>query len=318
MSRIAVAGFGYWGKNLIRNFHELGSLSLVCDADPARASVVAELYPDARFTTSFQDVLDDPEIDAVALATPAVTHAALAEKVMAAGKDCFVEKPLSLSVADGERLNQVAETTDRMLMVGHILHYHPAVIALKELVSSGQLGRIDYIYSNRLNIGKFRTEENILWSFAPHDISVILGLLNEEPTQVDCQGASYLSRNVADVTMTQMSFASGAKAHIHVSWLHPFKEHRLTVVGETGMAVFEDSENDPAQKLRLYRHVVDTSGPVPTPTKADAEPIPYGDDEPLRTECSHFLTACAGEHAALTDADEALRVLDVLIQASNG
>ena len=309
MKRIAVAGFGYWGKNLIRNFHELEALSLVCDADPARASVVAELYPDARFTTSFLDVLDDPEIDAVALATPAATHAALAEKVMHAGKDCFVEKPLSLSVKDGERLTQVAESTGQILMVGHILHYHPAVIALKELVSSGQLGRIDYIYSNRLNIGKFRTEENILWSFAPHDISVILGLLNEEPTQVDCQGASYLSRNVADVTMTQMSFASGASAHIHVSWLHPFKEQRLVVIGSDQMAVFDDTAE---HKLVLYPHKVNWRDRIPTAVKAEARPVTLPESEPLKQECLEFLNSIESRVPPITDGKEGLRVLRVL------
>ena len=309
MKRVAVAGFGYWGKNLIRNFHELGVLSVVCDADPSRASVVAELYPDVRFVTAFQNVLDDPEIDAVALATPAATHAALAEKVMAAGKDCFVEKPLSLSVKDGERLNRIAESSGQLLMVGHILHYHPAVIALKELIVSGELGRIDYIYSNRLNIGKFRTEENILWSFAPHDISVILGLLNEEPTRVDCEGASYLSSNVADVTMTQMSFASGAKAHIHVSWLHPFKEQRLVVVGSDQMAVFDDTAE---HKLVLYPHKVNWQDRIPTAVKADARPVSLPESEPLKEECREFLNAIASRKPPVTDGKEGLRVLRVL------
>ncbi len=261
MTRIAVVGFGYWGKNLIRNFYELGSLATVCDADETRQIDVENQYPGVQFTTSFDDVLADNEIDAVVLATPAVTHASLAEQVLSSGKDCFVEKPLSLSVSDGERLTALAETHQRILMVGHILHYHPAIIALKKLITDGELGRIDYIYSNRLNIGKFRTEENILWSFAPHDISVILGVLDEEPDSIDCQGASYVSSNIADVTMTQMAFRSGAKAHIHVSWLHPFKEQRLVIVGSEQMAVFDDTAED---KLVLYPHKVNWQDRIPT------------------------------------------------------
>jgi UDP-2-acetamido-3-amino-2,3-dideoxy-glucuronate N-acetyltransferase len=309
MTRIAVVGFVYWGKNLIRNFYEFGSLSVVCDADEGRQVDVENQYPSVQFTTSFDDVLADGEIDAVVLATPAVTHAALAEQVLSAGKDCFVEKPLSLSVADGERLTALAETHGRILMVGHILHYHPAIIALKELITSGKLGRIDYIYSNRLNIGKFRTEENILWSFAPHDISVILGILDEEPESVDCQGASYVSSNIADVTMTQMSFHSGAKAHIHVSWLHPFKEQRLVIVGSEQMAVFDDTAKD---KLVLYPHKVNWQDRIPTAVKADAIAVELPESEPLKQECKAFLDSIETRIAPLTDGKEGLRVLKVL------
>jgi UDP-2-acetamido-3-amino-2,3-dideoxy-glucuronate N-acetyltransferase len=309
MTRIAVVGFGYWGKNLIRNFYELGTLSVVCDADDARQIDVENQYPGVQFTTSFDDVLADGEIDAVVLATPAVTHASLAEQVLSAGKDCFVEKPLSLSVPDGERLTALAETHQRILMVGHILHYHPAIIALKELITEGKLGRIDYIYSNRLNIGKFRTEENILWSFAPHDISVILGILDEEPDSIDCQGASYVSSNIADVTMTQMAFRSGAKAHIHVSWLHPFKEQRLVIVGSEQMAVFDDTAED---KLVLYPHKVNWQDRIPTAVKADAVAIDLPESEPLKQECRAFLDSINTRIPPLTDGKEGLRVLKVL------
>lgn len=309
MTRIAVVGFGYWGKNLIRNFYELGALSTVCDADEARRTDVEDQYPGVRFTTSFDDVLTNDEIDAVVLATPATTHANLAEQVLSAGKDCFVEKPLSLSVPDGERLTALAETHTRILMVGHILHYHPAIIALKDLITSGKLGRIDYIYSNRLNIGKFRTEENILWSFAPHDISVILGILDEEPDSIDCQGASYVSSNIADVTMTQMSFHSGTKAHIHVSWLHPFKEQRLVIVGSEQMAVFDDTAKD---KLVLYPHKVNWQDRIPTAVKADAVAIELPKSEPLKQECKAFLDSIETRTPPITDGNEGLRVLKVL------
>jgi len=309
MTRIAVVGFGYWGKNLIRNFYELGSLATVCDADETRQIDVENQYPGVQFTTSFDDVLADNEIDAVVLATPAVTHASLAEQVLSSGKDCFVEKPLSLSVSDGERLTALAETHQRILMVGHILHYHPAIIALKKLITDGELGRIDYIYSNRLNIGKFRTEENILWSFAPHDISVILGVLDEEPDSIDCQGASYVSSNIADVTMTQMAFRSGAKAHIHVSWLHPFKEQRLVIVGSEQMAVFDDTAED---KLVLYPHKVNWQDRIPTAIKADAVAVDLPKSEPLKQECKAFLDSIKTRIPPLTDGEEGLRVLKVL------
>src|SRR5437870_4417797 len=238
MPQVAVVGAGYWGKNLVRNFHGLNALGAICDSDPERLESFKQLYPSAKMFNAYSDVLRDATIQALAIATPAEAHADAVREALLAGKDVFVEKPLCLSVEEGEGLVALAKKKDRILMVGHLLWYHPAVLKLKELLAAGALGRIQYIYSNRLNLGKIRREENILWSFAPHDISVILGLLGEMPDKVEAQGGNYLHRQIADVTVSLLAFPSGVKAHIFVSWLHPFKELKLVVVGDRKMAVF--------------------------------------------------------------------------------
>src|SRR5437879_3504110 len=229
--KVAVVGVGYWGRNIVRNFHELGALALLCDADRSVEEGCRQEYESVRFCRDFSVVLSDPSIAAVALATPAATHYEMAKAALEAGKDVFVEKPLAIDVKHGEHLVEMASANRRVLMVGHILRYHPAILELQRLIRNGALGKIDYLYSNRLNIGKIRTEENILWSFAPHDISVMLSLLNEMPIAVSCHGGAYLNNDVVDVTLSQFDFPSGVKGHIFVSWLHPVKEQRLVVVG---------------------------------------------------------------------------------------
>jgi len=307
--RVAVVGMGYWGKNLVRNFHELGVLSVICDSDQSVESTHRDTYRNVRFCRNFSDVLTDSEVTAVVLATPAMAHYEMARKVLDAGKDVFVEKPLAVEVWQGAELQKLAETNGRLLMVGHILQYHPAVLKLQELIHAGILGRIQYLYSNRLNIGKIRTEENILWSFAPHDISVMLALLNEFPARVTSQGGAYLNRNIYDVTMSHFEFPSGVQAHIYVSWLHPFKEQRLVVVGSEKMAVFDDTAS---HKLTLYAHRVEWKHRIPTAIKALGEPVPVADREPLKEECSHFLDCLTTRRQPITDAHEGLRVLRVL------
>jgi UDP-2-acetamido-3-amino-2,3-dideoxy-glucuronate N-acetyltransferase len=226
-TKIAVIGSGYWGRNLVRNFSGLGALSIICDSHVETLRALGEQYPQSRTMTSYAEVLRDDSIQAVAIATPAETHRIMVQEALLAGKDVFVEKPLCLSVSQGQALVDLAKERGRILMVGHLLWYHPAILKLKELIDSGELGRIQYIYSNRLNLGKIRREENILWSFAPHDISVILGLLGETPYAVTAQGGNYLHERIADTTVTLLSFPSGVKAHIFVSWLHPFKEQTI-------------------------------------------------------------------------------------------
>lgn len=306
---VAVTGSGYWGRNLVRNFQLLGTLHTVCDGNPLVEAEVLEKYPKVVFRREYADVLADPDVHAVALATPAATHFEMAWRALEAGKDVYVEKPLALNPEEGQKLVNLAERERRILMVGHILQYHPAVRRLKDLIVSGALGRINYIYSNRLNMGKIRTEENILWSFAPHDISVVLGLLGEEPVSVTCEGGHYLNHAVADVTLSQLTFGSGVHAHIFVSWLHPFKEQRLVVVGSDKMAVFDDTA---AEKLVLYPHRVEWKDRVPNAVKADAEVIELEPGEPLRNECRHFLESMRSRRAPLTDGREGLKVLRVL------
>lgn len=306
---IAVVGNGYWGKNLIRNFAELGALGAICDESPVAEASAKERYPDIPFYRSYAEALAAPQIEGLVLATPAATHYAMARQALEAGKDVLVEKPLALSVPEGEALVELASRHRRILMVGHILRYHPAVLRLKDLIHEGSLGRIQYLYSNRLNIGKIRTEENILWSFAPHDISVMLALLGEEPCHVACEGGGYLNHNVADVTLSQFLFPSGVRAHIFVSWLHPFKEQRLVVVGSEKMAVFDDAATD---KLILYPHKVEWKNRLPTAIKAEGEALTLSAAEPLKEECRHFLDCMVSREAPITNGDEGLRVLRVL------
>src|ERR1035441_7735201 len=309
LPHIAVVGNGYWGRNLVRNFREVGALAMICDESPAAEASAREKYPEIPFTRSYADVLSDASLQAVVLATPAVTHYAMARQGLDAGKDVFVEKPLALAVSEGAALVDLAARCGRILMVGHILQYHPAVRRLKDLIQAGSLGRLQYVYSNRLNIGKIRAEENILWSFAPHDISVMLALLGEEPAQVICEGGCYLNDRVADVTLSQFLFPSGVRAHVFVSWLHPFKEQRLVVVGSEKMAVFDDTA---ANKLVLYPHKVEWKNRVPTAVKAESEVVPLDAAEPLKEECRHFLECVASRRNPETDGLEGIRVLRVL------
>jgi len=305
---VAVIGSGYWGKNLVRTFANLGVLRIVCDAS---RECLDRLQVDSavRRTALFEEVLQDPEVGAVAIATPAPSHFELVRSALQAGKDVFVEKPLALTVKDGQELVRLSEEGKRILMVGHILRYHPAVRKLKNMIDAGELGKVEYIYSNRLSIGKLRTEENILWSFAPHDVSVLLGSLGEMPAAVSCQGGDYLSRGVCDVTVSQFLFPSGVRAHIFVSWLHPFKEQRLVIVGSEKMAVFDDTAQN---KLVTYSHKVQWKNRVPTAVKAEAEVVPIETTEPLKAECQHFLECLETRRPALTDGTEGLRVLEVL------
>lgn len=310
MCKVACVGAGYWGKNLVRNFSQLGALDTICDVNEAALNAFRESYPGVNLTASFSEVLSRPHIDAVAIAAPAEQHHRLARQALLAGKHVYVEKPLALRVEDGLELVQLAERQGRQLMVGHILEYHPAVVKLKELVDAGELGRINYIYSSRLNLGKVRSEENILWSFAPHDISVILLLLGEMPQEVTAVGQSWLRRDVADVTVSTFSFASGAAAHIFVSWLHPYKEQRLVVVGDRKMAVFDDVKRE--GKLELHDKRIDWIKQLPVPRKEQVITVEVEPAEPLKVECQHFLDCVRRGETPRTDGRAGLRVLEIL------
>ena len=309
--QIALVGCGYWGKNLCRNFHALGALSSVVDTTENGQATARFMAPNAIVTDNFNDILIDNQIQGVALATPAETHAELAIQAMRAGKDVFVEKPMALSISDAEEMQQVALGSDRILMVGHLLEYHPAVLKLRELIDSGELGKINYIYSNRLNFGKVRTEENALWSFAPHDVAVILRLLGQSPIEVSASGGAYLTHDVADVTISNLRLSNNSRAHIFVSWLHPYKEQRLVVVGDKKMAIFNDIAAY-GEKLQLYPQSVDFEGRIPVLKKENAEFISHADTEPLHEECAHFLECMKSRNKPLTDAQSGIEVLKVL------
>jgi UDP-2-acetamido-3-amino-2,3-dideoxy-glucuronate N-acetyltransferase len=308
---IAVIGSGYWGKNLIRNYDQLGALKLICDNNEAVLAGFKAQYPSIDTCMVLSDVLSTEQIQGVVIATPAETHYVLAKEALLAGKHVYVEKPLVLNEDEARELIEIAEKANLILMVGHLLQYHPVFIKLKEMARSGELGRINYIYSNRLNLGKIRREENILWSFAPHDISMILSLSGEEPETVYATGGYYLHQRIADVTTTHLEFPSGMKAHIFVSWLHPIKEQKLIVVGDRKMAVFDDTLPWEG-KLQLFPHTIDWTNNIPVPHKAEAEHVKVEAQEPLKNECLHFLECIASGKRPLTDGQEGLRVLRIL------
>ncbi len=314
--RIAVAGLGYWGPNLARNFAAIDGCELAwcCDPSAQAREAVAGRFPYARFTGDLDEVLADPALDAVALATPVPTHAESAVRVLEAGKHCFVEKPLAQSVADAERVVAAAEAAGRVLMVGHLLEYHPGVQRLKQLVDSGELGeRIYYIYGNRLNLGKLRADENALWSLGAHDVSVVLYLAGEEPSDVVAHGESYVQDGVEDVVFCFMRFPSGVSAHLHLSWLDPHKERRFTVVGSRRMATFDDMAREAQLQVfdkgfdegsRGYGEYITRTGDIFSPS------IP--NIEPLRVECEHFVECVRSGLRPRSDGISGLRVVRVL------
>ena len=316
--RIGVAGLGYWGPNLARNFTAIPGCELawLCDASPDALARVGASFPAARLTGEVGEVLADPSVDAVALATPVPTHAALAVRVLEAGKHCFVEKPLAQTVADAERAVAAAEGSGRVLMVGHLLEYHPGVQQLKQLVDSGELGeRIYYIYGNRLNLGKLRADENALWSLGAHDVSVVLYLAGEEPYEAIARGECYVRDGVEDVVFCFLRFRSGLSAHLHLSWLDPHKERRFTVVGSRRMATFDDIALE--GKLTIYDKGFDedsrTYGEYITRTGDIFSPrIP--NLEPLRIECEHFVDCIRRGEQPRSDGASGVRVVRVLEQ----
>jgi predicted dehydrogenase len=313
--RIGVAGLGYWGPNLARNFAALAGCELTwcCDASEAARTRWAPSFPGTRFTADLADLLADPDLDAVVLATPVPSHGELAETVLRAGKHCFVEKPLAQSVADAERAVTAARETARTLMVGHLLEYHPGVAKLKEIADAGDLGPIHYIYSNRLNLGKLRADENALWSLGAHDISVVLHLAQEEPYAIEARGESYMRPGIEDVVFGFLRFPSGLAAHLHLSWLDPHKERRFTVVGGKRMATFDDMDLE--RKITVYDKGFDEDsanwGEYVARTGDISSPR-ISNSEPLRLECAHFVECLQTGATPRSDGDAGLRVVRVL------
>lgn len=313
--RVAIAGLGYWGSNIARNLDALPGCELAwcCDTDGERRDRLAAAFPRARFTADLGEALADASVEAVAVATPVPTHAALAELVLDSGRHCFVEKPLACDVASAERLVALATERELVLMVGHLLAYHPAVGALGELCRTGELGEIRYLYSQRLNLGRLRADENALWSLGAHDVAAILALVGSLPVEVSARGESYVRNGVEDVVFAHLGFAAGLAAHLHVSWLDPRKERRLTVVGSRRMATFDDME--PERTLTVYDKGFD-----PDAAGADDYVARSGEQrspaistrEPLRIELEHFLRCLRDGSEPLTGGRQGLRVVRVL------
>jgi len=308
--KLAVVGCGYWGKNLVRNFSQLHVLGLICDTNESLLGTQAELYSDVRLTSRFEDVLKEEDIQAVVIATPAASHYSQVKEAILRGKDVFVEKPLALRYHQGRELADLANEHGVILMVGHILEYHPAVALLKDVVSNGDLGEVWYVYSHRMNLGKVRQEEDILWSFAPHDVSVICTLMKEEPLAVTASGGSYLQSGITDVTVTTLLFPEGRRAHIFVSWLHPYKEQKLVVIGDQKMAVFDDLARE--GKLKVYDKGIEWQSGLPVPRQTAETTLFLEETEPLRLECEHFLKCLRDRKEPLTSGKSALRVLKIL------
>lgn len=310
---LALIGAGYWGKNLARNFHQLGVLHTLCDQSQVTLDSYGPEYVGVHKSSSVDSLWTNSEIKSVAVAAPAVMHYQFAKAALLAGKDVFVEKPLCLVAAEAQELIEIATKCGRILMVGHLLQYHPHVQRLRAMVAAGEFGRLHYITSNRLNLGKIRREENALWSFAPHDLSVILSLAGDcLPEEVVCTGGGHVTSGVADTTLTALAFSGGLRAHVYVSWLNPFKEQKLTVVGVKGMAVFDDTRPW-NEKLAIYRDYLSwDTRQNPVPNKVQPQYVALPEAEPLRAECQHFIDRCADRTLPRTDGAEGLRVLSVL------
>jgi predicted dehydrogenase len=314
--RVGVVGLGYWGPNLARNFDLLpeSELRWICDADEAARARASSQFPGVQATASLDDLLSDPELDAVVVATHVPSHAEVAVRVLEAGKHCFVEKPLAQSVAEAEQVLAAAEASGRTLMVGHLLEYHPGLEKLKEIADSGDLGDIHYIYSNRVNLGKLRADENALWSLGAHDVSVVLRLAgDEEPSEISAKGECYMRQGIEDVVFCYLRFPSGLAAHLHLSWLDPHKDRRFTVVGSKKMATFDDMEIERKlsvydkgfdQDFASYGEYIARSGDIWSPR--------ISNEEPLRIECRHFVECVRDGLTPRSDGRSGLRVVRVL------
>jgi predicted dehydrogenase len=313
--RVGVVGLGYWGPNLARNFAAIPGceVSWLCDASAEARAKASQTLPGARLAATIDELLADDELDAVVLATPVPSHAALATRVLEAGKHCFVEKPLATTVAEAQLAVDAAARAGRLLMVGHLLEYHPAVTRLKELVAEGELGELLYLYGNRVNLGKLRADENALWSLGAHDVSVVLHLIGEDPVECTAHGRSYVREGVEDVVFCYLRFPSGVVAHLHLSWLDPHKERRLTVVGARRMATFDDMRLEGKltvwdkgfdEDSRSWGEYVARSGESFSPRIANVEP--------LRVECEHFVECIGTGATPRSDGASGLRVVRVL------
>jgi predicted dehydrogenase len=310
---VAMVGLGGWGKNLLRNFGSIPGCELryACDSDDDRRATYAAAHPATTFTSSYEQVLADPTLDAVVLATPVPTHFEMAQAAILAGKHVMVEKPMTWRASEARTLRELVHASGRVLMVGHLLRFHPGVEKLRALIDSGELGDVRYVYGNRVNLGVIRAEENVLWSLGVHDISVILHLVDSRPIEVSARGTAFLRPGVEDVVFAHVKFASGQIGHLHLSWLDPHKMRKMTVVGESRMAVFDDME--PERKITVYDKgaVMIPDGTISTHT-GDITIPELSRAEPLRLECTHFLQAIASGEVPRANVDEGLAVVEVL------
>lgn len=307
--KIAVIGCGYWGKNLVRNIFELGFLGGVCDENKQTAEKMSATYSVPILT--LDDIKKSEEIHGVVIASPAIQHGPLAKDMLSAGKHVFVEKPLSLTVKEAQEAADLAKASQKILMVGHLLHYHPAYIKVKEMVESNTIGDIHHVFSYRMSFGKVRTEENVLWSFSPHDLSMVLGLIKETPTQVSSQGVCYISKDICDISTISLNFANNKNATICTSWIHPEKIQTLTIIGKKGALVFDDTKSW-EEKITLYPQTVTLIDGFPALSKESARFVPVVSSEPLKNECQHFIDCIINKTSPITCSQEGVGVLKIL------
>lgn len=305
---IAVIGSGYWGKNIVKNYHELNSLYAICEIDPNKINDLKEKYPGIKVYSDYNTLLSDKSIDGIAIATPAHTHFSLAKQSLEAGFPTYVEKPLTLNLKDAEFLTDLAQDKNIPLMVGHIMEFNPAIVKMKQLIDNGTLGNIKHIRCTRVNLGKIRAHENIWWSFAPHDLSIIFMLLDQEPINIHVCTFKPLQDNIEDTIYADLLFKDGKSAHIHVSWLEPFKLHQTVIIGDKAMLVFNDTATE--NKLMLHQYSFDKN--TPNLTKESETPVNYQDKQPLKVECQHFMDCIENNLHPKTDGISACRVIKVL------
>ena len=311
---VCVVGAGYWGKNHIRILHELGFLGGIVESNKETLNRFAEQYPDVKGFLSLNEALQDKSFLGFTVATPAKTHYSVAKQAMEAGKHVLVEKPLALEKKHAEKLIHLSEKNNVNLMVGHVLLFHPAIKKIKELINKGKIGKLQYIYSNRLNLGQVRMEENVFWSLAPHDISVFQYFTNSFPTSIHASGSAFLQEGIHDSTLTQLKYPSGVEGHIFVSWLHPFKEHRLVVIGTEAMITFEDSsEGNP---LKLYAKKIDMEKGIPEKIDGPVTLIDYEQKMALTEELQYFVSHLDGKKPNIANGKHALEVTKILVWAS--
>ena len=314
LKNVCVVGAGYWGKNHIRTLHELGALGGIVEMNREVFSELASKYPDVKTYTKLDDALTNGEFAGFTVATPAKTHYEIAKKILKAQKHVLVEKPLTLKIKHAEHLVTLAKEYEINLMVGHVLLFHPAIRKIKELIEDGKIGKLQYIYSNRLNLGQVRSEENVFWSLAPHDISIFQYFTESYPKEIKANGSTFLQEGIHDSTITQLKYPNGVEGHIFVSWLHPFKEHRLVVIGSEAMITFEDSAE--GKPLKLYSKKFDMTNGIPEKIDGPVQLIDYDQKMPLTEEFKYFINHFDGEKPEIANGYHALEVTKILVEAS--
>ena len=312
--KICVVGAGEWGKNHVATLNDLGALAGIVESDTDILNRYLKIYPDIKYFSDIRDAIAINTFDGFTVATPAETHYDIAKCIIEAGKPVLVEKPLTLSIQEAEKLVALSKANDVALLVGHVLLFHPAIRKIKEIISGDRIGKIQYVYSNRLNLGQVRTEENVFWSLAPHDIAIFQYLIEEYPKKISSTGSSFLQAGIQDLTMTHLKYGNGVEGHIFVSWLHPFKEHRLVVVGSEGMITFEDTVK--GRPLKIYSKKFDFKNGIPKKIDGPVELVHFENKMPLTAEMEYFIDNLNNKNLKTANVHQALDVIKILVEAS--